>query len=220
MPIEPVRLLARHPRVKRVLKAARVDRAYSYLRDEIFFGRGAVVVEKDLASLSPMNGALRQTDLEIVAVTLDAVTAQAQAAPRLSYPSAERHQKILRYLQRGYGGVALVRSGVVIGDIWYWSPEAARGTSVHPDLQWLPISCGKGDVYCFDLVLSPDQRGKNLANLLQAAALHHVRAAGFARALGYYWVDNLPAAWVHRTLRWREVRRAAVTRFFRLHRVT
>jgi hypothetical protein len=30
--------------------------------------------------------------------------------------------------------------------------------------------------------------------------------------LGYYWADNIPALWVHRTLRWKVLERIKVTR--------
>jgi len=200
-----------NPRIKSFLKAAEVDRVYYYLQDRIFLARTSVLVEKDLSSLQPLGDALQRAGVEIVRVTTDA---------HCTFHDEARRKKTLRYLRRGYRGVALVMAGVVVGDIWYWSPRLPGGDSVHPDLKWLPISCGNDDVYGFDLHLCPDNRGKNLANLLQLAALHEMRKDAFKRVFGYYWLDNLPALWVHRTLRFKEVRRVAVTRLFFIRHVT
>ena len=213
-------LLIRNPRVKRLLKAAQMHRLYHYLEGRIFFSKIGVLVEKDLSSLQPLGDAVAKAGLQVVRVTADALAPNTPTHPPLSYQSEKRHQKILRYLRCGYRGVALARSGVVVGDVWYWSPAFALENALHPDLRWLPISCGKDDVYGFDLVLFPGERGKNLANLVQTAALHEIRRDGFQRVFGYYWLDNLPALWVHRTLRWKEVRRVAVSRFYCFSHVT
>jgi hypothetical protein len=212
-------LLARNPRVKRLLKAARLNRAYRHLQEHIFLSRVGVLVEKDLASLQPLGDAVKKAGLEIVRVTADVVAPNAHGTPRILYQSPKRLEKVLRYMRRGYRGVALARAGVVVGDVWYWSAAFALDNCRHPDLRWLPIVCGRDDVYAFDLALFPDERGKNLANLVQTTALHEIRSDGFQKVFGYYWLENLPALWVHRTLRWKEVRRVAVSRVYCLSHV-
>jgi hypothetical protein len=41
-----------------------------------------------------------------------------------------------------------------------------------------------------------------------------LRKKGFKKAYGYFYLKNIPALWMHRTLRWRELKHVRVTRFF------
>ena len=136
---------------------------------------------------------------------------------RLVYPDKKRLKTGMIYLGKGYHGVALVRGREVCGDIWYAGNCDHNNGLVHPDLKWLRMECADNDVYAFDMYLYPGKRGSNLATLLQNGVLHEIRKNGYTRALGCYWADNIPALWVHRTLKWTELRRLKVTRFFQLY---
>lgn len=199
--------------VKHILKIVKLDIVYYFLRGHIFVNKVAVTVEKDLSSLLPVEDSLAQAGVKLVAITPGSIMQDGNKEQSLIYPNEHRLKQALSYLNRGYRGFALVRGSEVSGDIWYASARNYRKGPIHPDVKWLGIRCGDNDVYAFDMYLHPDKRGNNLANLLQNGALHEIKKNGFARVFGYYWAGNIPALWVHRTLRFKELRRIKVTRF-------
>jgi len=205
--------------LKRILKAVGVGSVYYYFKEWVFLKKTAVVVQRDLSSVSPLEPALERAGVEIHRISPSGVDfQQGNSSGRVRYRSQERRDKALFYLRKGYRGVALVKEGEIHGDIWYWGHWDSHAHAVHPDLRWLSISCGSQDAYGFDLYICPDNRGKDWARLLQDAALRQMRDDGFRRALGYYWLNNLPALWVHRTLKWSEIQRVDLARFFFLRR--
>lgn len=203
--------------LKRVLKAVRLDRLYYYLQSKLFFKKVVMAAEKDLASLTPIEEALERAGVELVRVTSEGIMPSATSEPTLVYPTTKRLKVAMIYLNRGYSGVAVVRGRNICGDIWYVGKTSQADGKIHPDLKWLQLECGEHDAYSFDMYLFPGQRGQNLANLLQNGALHEIRKAGYARAFGCYWTDNIPALWVHRTLKWKDLKRLTVTRMFGLY---
>lgn len=198
-------------RFKPILKAVKLDTLYYFIRARFYINKVAITVEKDLSSLRPVQGLLEQAGVKIVAITPELLMPNGKTEQSLFYPDVARQKTAMNYLKDGYCGVALVNGKEVSGDIWYTSACNIRRT-IHPDLKWLLMKCGDNDAYAFDMYLHPGNRGKNLANLLQNGALHEIRKNGFVRALGYYWAENIPALWVHRTLQWKELRRVKVTR--------
>lgn len=201
-------------RLKQILKAAKAGQLYYYLRSLFFMHKEAVPVEKDLATLRPVQVELERAGVEIIqlAMTPEAAVQNSETRQSLTYPDKERRKTVMKYLRKGYRGVALVDGNDVIGDIWYASAATQRRGAVHPDLKWLGIKCGDNAAYAFDMYLPPARRGKNMANMLQNGALHEIKKNGYSRALGYFWADNLPALWVHRMLKWNELKRVKVTR--------
>jgi GNAT superfamily N-acetyltransferase len=203
-------------KLKYFLKAVKIDILYYFMRSNIHLNKVAITVEKDLSSLRPLNDLLVQADVQLVTITPDVLTQNTKSQQSLVYPDEERRKKAMKYLEKGYRGIAVVSGNEVSGDIWYTSACSQKKGTVHPDLKWLKMKCGDKDAYAFDMYLHPGKRGRNLANLLQNGALHEIRKGGYGRALGYYWAENIPALWVHRTLQWKELRRVKVTRFLSL----
>lgn len=134
----------------------------------------------------------------------------------LTYPFKSRLLKAQNYLDRGYRGFAMVSGDGVSGDIWCATARESNGL-LHPDEAWLNIRSGRGEVYSFDMYVNPRKRGSvkgsNLAVALQNGALHQLRRDGFTKAYGFFWADNIPALWVHRTMHWKELRRVMASRF-------
>jgi len=200
--------------LKDLMKTVKLDSLYYFLRENIYFDKVAITVEKDLETLTPVHELLEQAGAQLVSVTPETLGPTSRPQQLLVYGEAERHKKAMSYLKHGYRGVALVTDGEVAGDIWYTCQGQEPGTNIHPDLKWLRMPCGPNEAYAFDMYLPPAKRGKNFANLLQNGALHEIKNNGFARALGYYWAENIPALWVHRTLKWKERKQVKVTRLF------
>jgi GNAT superfamily N-acetyltransferase len=199
--------------LKNILKIFKVDNLYYYLLANFYINKVAVTAEKDLSSLRPVKDSLEQAGLKLVEITSGALMRGQTVQNALIYSDEGRRRTAMGYLEKGYCGVALVRGKEVSGDIWYTSACNHKKGTVHPDLKWLRMECGDNDVYAFDMYVYPGKRGGNVANLLQNGALHEIRKNGYARAYGYYWAENIPALWVHRTLQWKELKRVKVTRF-------
>ena len=142
------------------------------------------------------------------------LTAELLQNRQLAYPVRSRYLKTLNYLQKGYRGFALVQGNTVTGDIWCADAESGKDGRKHPDEVWLGIRCDRCEVYTFDLFVAPGRRGGNIAPALQNGALHLLREDGFTRAYGFFWSDNIPALWVHRTVRWHELTRVRASRLF------
>jgi hypothetical protein len=132
----------------------------------------------------------------------------------LLFPVRNRFLKAAHYLDKGYRGFALVNGNEVIGDIWYAAAPAAENGTIPPDVKWLGIRCKDCYAYTFDMYVNPAKRGGAMAALLQLGALHELKKMGFDRAFGYFWSNNIPALWIHRTLKWSEHARIKMTRFF------
>ncbi len=195
----------------RLLQIADTIRAGGFsrlARETCFVGRVAVPVEKDVSLLKPLGDAMLKAGVEIVGISPGTFDKR-----ELVYPVPNRYLKALYYMKIGYRGYALVSGNKVVGDIWYASSKKPGCGPVHPDIDWLGIRCADKEVYAFDMFLEQMQRGKNFAPLLMNGALHEFRKNGFTKVYGYFWKDNIPAMWVHRTLQWKELPAMKTSRF-------
>jgi GNAT superfamily N-acetyltransferase len=77
----------------------------------------------------------------------------------------------------------------------------------------LGITCSDKDAYAFDMYISPAHRGENLAGPLQRLLQAKLKEEGWRKVYGYYWDDNLPALWMHRVLKFKELPKRQVSRF-------
>ena len=57
-------------------------------------------------------------------------------------------------------------------------------------------------------------RGKNLAVPLQRNLHITLKSEGYKKLYGYFWNDNIPAMWMHRMLKFKELPRRRVSRIF------
>ncbi|QWV97999.1 GNAT family N-acetyltransferase [Geomonas nitrogeniifigens] len=177
------------------------------LRDIVYLNRVAVPVEIPLDSLRPVTDFTRPPDEAVLELS-----AELLGERRLVYRFRSRYLKALTYLGKGYRGFALVKGNTVAGDIWCADrPQGGRSCN-HPDERWLGIECRPGEAYTFDMFVDPAHRGGNLAAALQNGTLHLLKKRGITKAYGFFWADNVPALWVHRTLRWHELQRVRATR--------
>lgn len=179
----------------------------SFLHEIVYRNRTAIVVEKSLLEFDADKEQPENCPIGVIELQPEFL-----AENRFNYAVKNRHLKATQYLKKGYGGCAIIRDEKIVGDIWFTTDRKAENYH-HPDCKWLQISCAEDQVYTFDMFLSPDERGNNLASLLQTSALKALRQKGFTKAYGYYWSDNVPALWVHRMGKWREVKRLKVNRF-------
>jgi len=180
----------------------------SFLHEIHYSNRIAIVVEKNLIEFDTSKERSENSPVKVIELRPEGLKDN-----NFNYSVKNRYLKAAHYLQKGYGGCAIVRDEKIVGDIWFTTPDTKTVSLCHPDCKWLQIFCSEDEVYTFDMFLSPDERGNNLASLLQSSALKALRQKGYTKAYGYYWSDNIPALWVHRMGKWREIKRLKVNRF-------
>ena len=182
------------------------------LHPRVFLNREIIPAEMDLSTL-PSSSALRDIGYQFVELKLEDLQAEKW---RFMVPS--RRFKALRNTKRGWRGFAIVEGNLVVGDVWCVTPSGNGLPVVHSDLEMLGITCGEKDVYAFDMHIATAFRGKNLAVPLQRSLHAILKTEGFRKVYGAYWNDNLPALWMHRMLKYKELPKRSVSRFFFLQR--
>lgn len=202
-------------RIAQVADLAQSNGWPSVLREMFFVDRRAIVVEKDLCEIADRPEALGKANLKVIEIDEDMLSGGYQFALR------SRRLKALRNVALGYGGLALVRDTLVIGDTWYWTSESTENPRLlHIDLRrfgfksWL-----KSYVYTFDIFVAPAERKGGISAAFQNCAMLVLRSKGFTKGFGFYWADNIPAHWCTRvTNKWKKVRAVSVSRFLKLTR--
>jgi GNAT superfamily N-acetyltransferase len=196
--------------VRQLIEAFAEGGVRKVLRSRVFWNRLATpaVMELSTSNLSP-TGLLQSTDFQFVEIT----TKDLQAG-KFSFAIPGRGLKALRNLKKGWRGFAITKDSVVVGDVWCLTPHNDGKPVSHPDLEMLGIICKNDDAYAFDMFIAPVYRGKNLAAPLQKSLQATLKMEGCARVYGYYWDDNLPALWMHRILKFKELPKRRISRFF------
>ena len=191
--------------LKRVLPLPVLDRLrplWEYACSEL----EGIVVEKDISGLG-------ETDATPSPLPAGMVEVSAEGENGAYFAGLKRRRGPLsvararRYLRRGFSGVAAVRDGQVVGDVWAVTRSTTRLPFVHGDLKRLGIRLAEDEAYVFDMYIEPEHRGLALSTSLFQAAFRNLRARGVVKAKTYYAVGDLPALWTHRVMGYREVGR-------------
>ena len=165
-----------------------------------------IVVEKDLSDLGETDATPSPPPADLVEVSVQGESgAYFSGLKRKRGPLSGARAR--RYLRRGFSGVAAVRDGQVVGDVWAVTRSSTRLSFVHDDLKRFGIRLAEDEAYVFDMHIEPEHRGLALSTSLLQAAWRGLRARGVVKAKGYYAVGDLPALWMHRVLGCREVGR-------------
>jgi hypothetical protein len=185
---------------------------WSFLfREVLFLKRTAIVVGKDLSELTERSEPLASANLKLLEIDRDMLSSGIYR-----FAVRYRYLKALNYLKHGYGGHALARDNVIVGDTWHYISEATDDPRVlHEDLRQFGFrSWMKSHVYTFDIFMAPAERKSGVSAAFQNSAMLALRSKGYTKAYGFYWADNIPARWCTRvTNKWKEVQAFSVSRF-------
>jgi GNAT superfamily N-acetyltransferase len=165
-------------------------------------------VEMDLTAPLPEGGLPANSEFRFVELDPGDIR-----AGKWTFSIRSRGIKALRNIKREMRGFALVREDKIIGDVWCVVPLSGKPAN-HPDLTMLGLICKDGEAYAFDMLIDPTYRGKNLAVPFQRNIQRTLKDEGFVKVYGAYYDDNLPALWMHRMLRFKELPKRKVSRFF------
>ncbi|MCX7753862.1 MAG: hypothetical protein N2117_01270 [Anaerolineales bacterium] len=180
--------------------------------ERIFRNRIVTPVELDLRALEWQKDPLEGTGCVFLELSREDIQ-----TGKLSFAVHERRANALYKLGRGMRGFALVREGIVLGDLWCVAPSDKSKPIRHPDLTMLRLECAEGEAYAQDMLIDPRHRGKNLAVPLQRAFHLALKQEGWKKVYGFYYDDNLPAMWMHRMLKFKELPKLRVSRISRFY---
>lgn len=193
-----------------VIEASAKGGVRDIFRPRVFRNRVATPVVMELTTSNfPLTDHLKGTSFQFVEIKMKDLQ-----AGRWSFAIPSRGLKALRNLKRGFRDFAIAEDSVVVGDVWCLTPHKVGKPIFHPDLDMLGIICEEMDAYAFDMFIAPVYRGKNLAAPLQKLLQACLKMEGYQKVYGYYWDDNLPALWMHRILRFKELPKRRISRFF------
>lgn len=179
------------------------------LRQRFFWKRKATPVEMELRAVSPSPARfLRNYNYAFVEIREEYLR-----DGMLFFSTASRGIKASRNLKKGWRGFALTLRGEVVGDVWCVTPHEDGLPVQHADLEMLGITALPKEVYAFDMYISPEHRGENLAAPFHRSLHDLLRLEGCDKIYGFYWDDNLPALWMHRIMKFKELPKRQVTRF-------
>jgi GNAT superfamily N-acetyltransferase len=178
-------------------------------RKAYYVDKEAVPVKKELADAPPLGIPPGNPDYRFIEVTQEAI-----AGGACHYRVKSRLLKTKTNMKHGFRAFAVVNGDTIIGDIWCAGRKTSRHARLHKDVDLLFLTPGPNDVYMFDMFIDPSERGKNIAVFLMGSSLDRLRELGFANAFGYFEARNIPALWVHRTLKFTELNRVLFSRLF------
>ena len=176
------------------------DRAKTYVVDE---GRELVLLRVDLTEAKnrvrdrDKKDGFRLIDLE--PSTVGRVQDMLQKTAPARIPNVEDR------LAQGMSGLIGEQDGEVIGYVFYRGGSDDMSARVHPDLDWIPFSPKKDEIYTFDYFIPEAKRG--LGNLLARSVQERQHELGYVASYGYVYADNRAALWLYRTIGWKEIGR-------------
>jgi len=181
-----------------------------FFHQQVFYKRVAIPGYFDLMQLEISKDPLLGLNYQFIELHASEIEAR-----KHTFLAANRRLAALRHFKQGLRGFALVdNQNVVIGDVWCLTPCQEKMPIQHPDLAMLAIDCVSGDAYALDIFLPPSLRGKNLAAALHRSLQLTLKREGWRRLYAYYWEDNIPSRWMHWMLKFSELPKLHISRFF------
>ena len=182
---------------------------WNLIQKLVFWNKIATPVEMDLTTLAPQTNINQDTGYKFIELTHNDLL-----GAKWYFPITSRRLKAMQNLKNGWRSFAIVNDSTVVGDVWCITFHGELAHHVHPDLKMLDIRWEEGEAYAFDMLIHPTYRGKNLAAPLHRFLQLTLKNEGYRKVYGYYWNDNLPALWMHRMLKFHELPKRRVSRFF------
>lgn len=167
----------------------------------------AVPVEKDLSTLDALKPPEGVGDFKLIELT-----EQNYCSGNFEYPLRSRKEKVFINIKNGYRAYVLIKDNQVVADIWYATCFTAYSSPIRKYLIWFGIDLNQDEVYLFDMYLFPDERGKGMAAFFMGSVLLRLKEKGIKKVYGYFNAKNIPAMWVHRLLKYRELPRLKISK--------
>ena len=177
--------------------------------EHVFFARVVIPVTIDLAALNDQQNPFQNSNYQFVEINLSDLRDR-----NLSFSIRSRYFKAMRNIKKGLRGFILLNNDTVISDIWCVVPQIRNLPVRYPDLDMLGITCTDGDIYALDMFIDPAYRGKKLAVPIHQSLQLTLKREGWRRIYAYYYEDNISSKWMHFMLKFKELPKLRVSRFF------
>ena len=168
--------------LKRLKFRVSIDGIPIVLKDLVFYNRGVILVEKDLSSWE-----MKEIDhsLEYAVIDLDNSKAieEKYNLPLFYY-----------YAQNNCKTLIATKDNKCLGFIRWTEDKNFK------DLQKFGINLGPDEAYMFDFFIFPEYRGSTAGRDISHVAINTMKTKGISKYYGYFFSDNFPALWWHRTV--------------------
>jgi GNAT superfamily N-acetyltransferase len=152
------------------------------IKDLIYFNRIIILVEKDLLSWEPKE---YNKDLEYIIVNRDN---SKMIEKRYNLPLFDF------YVQKRCHSFIAVKDNKCLGFIRWTEDKNFR------DLKKFGIALKDNQAYMFDFFVFPEYRGSSAGKDITQYAIQYLKDKGIEKYYGYFYSDNFPALWWHRTV--------------------
>jgi hypothetical protein len=205
-------------RIAQVSELARSRGWRATFHELIFFRRNAVIIEKNLSDVVEQTAGIAKAGLYVREIDHAMLE-----SGEYRFAVKSRYYKALKYLNQGYGGFALLRGRLIVGDTWHWISDCkTEPGELHEDLRCFGFkNWNKADVYAFDMFVAAEERKGGVSAAFENSVMLSLRAKECRKIVAFYWADNIRAYWCHRaTNRWNELRRVKVSRFLTVMKIS
>jgi hypothetical protein len=178
------------------------------LKDAFYINREMILVERELDK--PLPKMKKFIDLKLVLLNKGDI----EKIKNYEFADKVRKLKSKNYLSKGYNGFFMIKNNKIIAEQWWVSKKINKRGIPHPDLKWMRRELKDGEIYAFDLFISPEFRGSPLTIFFIGSYLMELKKMNFLKIYGCFFTDNIPSLWVHRIFSYNEIGKVMRHRFF------
>jgi len=152
------------------------------MKDLIYFNREIILVEKDLITWEP-----KEYDETLEYIIVDRANSK-MIEQRFDLPLFDH------YAQNNCNSVIAVKNNKCLGFI-RWTED-----NNFQDITKFGIDLNPDQAYMFDFFVFPEYRGSSVGKDISHYAIQNLKNKGISKYFGYFFSDNFPALWWHRTI--------------------
>jgi len=166
------------------------------VKGQIFYKKLLIPRVLNLETLDVPENPLYGSEYQLIELNLDGIY-----NVKWHFLEAPRRSRAIRNLNRKMRGFGLAKDSLIVGDIWFLTPQNSNPIS----LNMLGITCGALDVYSTDASLVLAYRGRKLSIPLNQAFEIHLKREGWKNNYLGFYADNIAAVKMHRALNFVEL---------------
>jgi GNAT superfamily N-acetyltransferase len=152
------------------------------IKDLVYFNREIILVEKDLDTWER-----KDYDINLNYIVVDKHNSKV-IEKKFNLPLFDH------YAQNNCNSVIAVKDNKCLGFIRWTEDKNFQ------DLRKFGIELKANEAYMFDFFVFPEHRGSSAGKDISYYAIENLKKRGISRYFGYFFSDNFPALWWHRTI--------------------
>jgi len=168
--------------LKRLKLRMSTDNISNILKDLMFYNREIILVEKDLSTFKP-----DEIDQSMEYTVVDRENSE-MIEKKFDLPIFDY------YAQNNCKTLIATKGSKFIGFIRWTNDKNFK------DLQKFGIRLESNQAYMFDFFIFPEFRGSSVGKDITHFAFKNLKIEGISKYFGFFYSDNFPALWWHRTI--------------------